>query len=64
MGPLSALYQSGTHFPTSGVATEGDGVEAPDPAMFQDIQFWSTLFGGDSGADSIYPQSNMRETYN
>ncbi|KAK0461685.1 uncharacterized protein EV420DRAFT_1761906 [Desarmillaria tabescens] len=37
----------------------------PDPAMFQDIQFWSTLFGGQSGADSTaYPQSNMRETYN
>ncbi|PBK66992.1 hypothetical protein ARMSODRAFT_959661 [Armillaria solidipes] len=64
LGPLSAFHQSGTHFPTSGVATEEDGVEAPDPAMFQDIQFWSTLFGGDSSADSFYPQSNMRETYN
>ncbi|KAK0491467.1 hypothetical protein IW261DRAFT_1325024 [Armillaria novae-zelandiae] len=66
LGPLSAFQQSGTHFPTSGVATgEEEGVEAPDPAMFQDIQFWSTLFGGDSGADStVYPQSNMRETYN
>ncbi|KAK0190486.1 hypothetical protein F5146DRAFT_930545 [Armillaria mellea] len=64
LGPLSVFQQSGTHFPTSGVATEGEGEGAPDPAMFQDIQFWSTLFGGDSGADStVYPQSNMRETY-
>ncbi|KAK0206972.1 hypothetical protein DFS33DRAFT_1422409 [Desarmillaria ectypa] len=60
LGPLSA-FQSGTSFPTSGIGTGEDGAETadPDPAMYQDIQFWSTLFGD----STIYPQSNMRETY-
>ncbi|KAG7447622.1 uncharacterized protein BT62DRAFT_1074993 [Guyanagaster necrorhizus] len=67
LSPLE-LHQSGAAapgvFPTSGVGTEGHEADASDPSMFQDIQFWSTLFGGQGGADStVYPPSNMRETY-